>query len=97
ICFFRSLLRASDSAVVGGTSFSDFHLFTIGLSPTKDQIYLSNDPNSFWTSRNRFALLTAAATLSLFLTIPGLSRSFSIFAGVNLATLTGSNSAKAFL
>jgi hypothetical protein len=53
----KSLLSASDSFVVGAISFNDFHLFTIGLPPTKRQMYLSKLPNSFCTSQKAFGIV----------------------------------------
>ncbi len=93
--FFKSVLSASDALDVAGSSLSVFHALMICLLLTKDQMYLSKLPHSFWIARKRLALLTAALTLSLLRIMFGFNNNFSIVLSVNRATFAGSKLANA--
>src|SRR3989344_2580618 len=67
-----------------------------GLLFTNRHIYLEKVLNSFFTSKNLWALLIAASILALFLMIPLSFRSLVKSFFKNLATLIGSKFAKAF-
>ena len=93
--FFRSLLSASDSGDVAGTSPSFLNRFWMGSPSTKPQMYLLKLPNSSCTSINACALVTADSTLRRFLTMAGLPSSDSMRFFVKRATFWTSKSAKA--
>src|SRR3989338_3393172 len=75
---FNSLLIASDSGVLAGISARLRQALCHGLPSTKRQMKASKLPNSFCTSRNFCALVTAAPTFRRLRTIPGSCSSDSI-------------------
>src|SRR6266511_146604 len=80
---FKSLLMASDSGVVAGTSLIEAHAFCFCLLPTNPQMYSSNVPNSSCTARNIFAFWIAASIFNRLRTIPASdSKLFRFFLAV---------------
>ena len=94
-CCFSALERASDSAVLAGTSRWRRQRFLFDVCSTKPQTNRSKLPNSFCTASRARALLTALSTLRRLRTMAGFFSSASTRRRSNRATRAGSNSAKA--
>src|SRR5215510_668471 len=90
-----SLLIASESGDLAGTSEIERYLFKRGRPSTKRQMKRSKDPNSSWTWRKQRALVTADSILRRFRIMPGFWSSFSTRLLEYRATLAGSNPSNA--
>src|SRR5436305_11870375 len=95
--FFKSLLMASDSGVLAGTPCPAFQEFIFGLPPVNCQMYLSKEPNSFWTARKALAFCVADLIFSLLRILPGFFSRTLCFLVSYFATFFGSKLLKAFL
>src|SRR5437879_5743221 len=87
---FRSLLIASDSSLHARAGLDDARRFGIGLPPTNCQMYVSNEPNSFCTSRYDFAFAIADAIFRRLRTMPGFFSNCCCLRVVYRATVLGS-------
>src|SRR3954449_7466124 len=95
--FFKSLLMASDSGVKAGSICPACQELIFGFPPTNFQMYLSKEPNSFWTARKALAFCAADLIFNLLRIMPGLFSRELCFSESYLATFFGSKLLKAFL
>ena len=95
--FLRSFEILSERGVLDGISLRVLKEFFMVEPWTKDQMYLSNDPNSFCTFRKAFALSIVEDILRRFLTMSGFFNNVAWSFAVNWEIFLMFQLANAFL